>query len=190
MFLKYLEISRHTDQILEEKLWSWRSYFWLSCRLFTCNFFLKWIYTQAVFRILIALKKTHFKKHFWMAASVKSSTFFFLVWAPWPPQRRKCRGVKSSTFNLSTFRCVVIISVSNDISEFTEHLSGSNKVHYPISNRNDFTVAITSVVGRQLYWCKMSSLHYIWCFSSKIAFVNWDKSAGICGLVQTNELNF
>ena len=167
MFLKYLEISRHTDQILEEKLWSWRSYFWLSCRLFTCNFFLKWIYTQAVFRILIALKKTHFKKHFWMAASVKSSTF-----------------------NLSTFRCVVIISVSNDISEFTEHLSGSNRVHYPISNRNYFTAVITSVVGRQLYWCKMSSLHYIWCFSSKIAFVNWDKSAGICGLVQTNELNF
>ena len=134
---------------------------------FYLQLFLKMNIYAGRFQDSNCFKKTHFKKHFWMAASVKSSTF-----------------------NLSTFRCVVIISVSNDISEFTENLSGSNKVHYPISNRNDFTVVITSVVGRQLYWCKMSSLHYIWCFSSKIAFVNWDKSAGICGLVQTNELNF
>ena len=30
-------------------------------------------------------------------------------------------------------------------SEFTEHFSGSNKVHYPISNINGFTVVITPV---------------------------------------------
>ena len=36
-------------------------------------------------------------------------------------------------------------------SEFTEHLPGSNKVHYPISGRNDFTVLLRSVVGQQYY---------------------------------------
>ena len=34
-------------------------------------------------------------------------------------------------------------------SEFTEHFPGLNKVHYHISGRNDFTVPLTSVVGRQ-----------------------------------------
>ena len=34
----------------------------------------------------------------------------------------------------------------------------------------------------------MSSLHYI-CFSLKISFVNGNKSAGICGLVQINIWN-
>ena len=32
-------------------------------------------------------------------------------------------------------------------SEFTEHFSGLNKVHYSIYAENDFTVVITSVVG-------------------------------------------
>ena len=36
-------------------------------------------------------------------------------------------------------------------SKFTEHFSGSNKVHYPISNRNNFTVKIMPVVGQQNY---------------------------------------
>ena len=37
------------------------------------------------------------------------------------------------------------------LSEFTEHLPGSNKVRYPISGRNDFTVVLRSVVDRQNY---------------------------------------
>ena len=36
-------------------------------------------------------------------------------------------------------------------SEFTEDFSGLNKVHYPSSDRNDFTVVITSVMGQQNY---------------------------------------
>ena len=41
-------------------------------------------------------------------------------------------------------------------SEFTEHLPGSNKVHYPISDRKDVTLVLTSVLGRQNHinvWC-------------------------------------
>ena len=34
-------------------------------------------------------------------------------------------------------------------SEFTEHLPGSNKVHYPISGRNDFTVSMKNVLASQ-----------------------------------------
>ena len=37
------------------------------------------------------------------------------------------------------------------LSKFTEHLPGSNKVRYPISGRNDFTVPLRSAVGRQNY---------------------------------------
>ena len=37
------------------------------------------------------------------------------------------------------------------LSEFTENLPGSNKVHYPISGKNGFTVLLTSVVGLQNY---------------------------------------
>ena len=36
-------------------------------------------------------------------------------------------------------------------SEFTEHFSVSNKVHYLISDKNNFTVVIKSVVGRENY---------------------------------------
>ena len=36
-------------------------------------------------------------------------------------------------------------------SEFTEHFPGLNKVHYPISDRKDLTLLLTSVVGRQNY---------------------------------------
>ena len=92
MFLKYLEISRHTDQILEEKLWSWRSYFWLSCRLFTCNFFLKWIYTQAVFRILIALKRPILRNTSeWLLPS-NLQHFFFLCGHLGPPSGESAVG--------------------------------------------------------------------------------------------------
>ena len=34
-------------------------------------------------------------------------------------------------------------------SEFTELLPGSNKVHYPISDRKDVTLVLASVLGRQ-----------------------------------------
>ena len=37
------------------------------------------------------------------------------------------------------------------LCKFTEHLPGLNKVHYPISGRNDFTVLLRSVVGWQNY---------------------------------------
>ena len=37
------------------------------------------------------------------------------------------------------------------LSEFTEHLPGSNKVRYLISGKNYFTVLLTSVVGLQNY---------------------------------------
>ena len=37
------------------------------------------------------------------------------------------------------------------LSDFTEHFPGSNKVRYPISGRNDFTVLLRSAVGRQNY---------------------------------------
>ena len=35
--------------------------------------------------------------------------------------------------------------------KFTDHFPGSNKVHYPISDKKDFTLVLTSVVGRQNY---------------------------------------
>ena len=58
--------------------------------------------------------------------------------------------------------CIIIISISNDISEFTEHLRGSNKVCYPISGRNDFTVLLRSVVGRQNYIYEKYPLYTIY----------------------------
>ena len=36
-------------------------------------------------------------------------------------------------------------------SEFTEHFPGSNKVHYPISDRKDVTLVLTPVLGRQIH---------------------------------------
>ena len=52
------------------------------------------------------------------------------------------------------------------LSEFTEHLPGSNKVRYPISGRNDFTVLLRSVVGRQTIYMKsiLSALYMIFSF--------------------------
>ena len=46
-------------------------------------------------------------------------------------------SVKSLTFTRSTFRCVVIISISNDIIGFTEHFRGS--VPYFWQKRFDFS---------------------------------------------------
>ena len=48
------------------------------------------------------------------------------------------------------------------LSDFTEHLPGSNKVRYPISGRNDFTVLLRSVVGRQNYIFKKYPLSTIY----------------------------
>ena len=52
------------------------------------------------------------------------------------------------------------------LSEFTEHLPGSNKVRYLISGRNDFTVLLRSVVGRQTIYMKniLSTLYMIFSF--------------------------
>ena len=103
-----------------------------------------------VFRILLSLKKTFFKEHLWMAASIKSSTF-----TRW------------------TCSCVIIISISNDISEFTEHFPGLSKVHYPISDRKDFTLVLTTVVGWQNFinvWCIIILIYDV--FSLKMFFFN------------------
>ena len=74
-------------------------------------------------------------------------------------------------------------------SKFTEHFPGSNKVHFPICDRKDFTLVLRSVVGQQNYiniWCIIILI----CFSLKMFFVTGDKSAGIfCGLVQISEWN-
>ena len=53
-------------------------------------------------------------------------------------------SVKSSTSLVQYF--VLMTS-----SKFTEHLPGSNKVHYPISDREDVTLVLTSVLGRQIH---------------------------------------
>ena len=47
--------------------------------------------------------------------------FFFLVWAPWPPHRRKCRGVLELIFNFAEFDYLIsftrlIISSLNVVS--------------------------------------------------------------------------
>ena len=54
------------------------------------------------------------------------------------------------------------------LSEFTEHLPGSNKVRYPISGRNDFTVLLRSVVGRQTIYIKniLSTLYMMFSFKN------------------------
>ena len=72
-------------------------------------------------------------------------------------------------------------------SKFTGYYPGSNKVHYPISGRNDFTVLLTSVVDRQNYIIEKSPHFTIHVFSLKISFVNKNKSTGICRLVQINK---
>ena len=48
------------------------------------------------------------------------------------------------------------------LSEFTEHLPGSNKVRYPISGRNNFTVLLRSVVDRQNYIYEKYPLYTIY----------------------------
>ena len=48
------------------------------------------------------------------------------------------------------------------LSEFTEHLPGSNKFCYPISGRNDFTIISSSVVGRQNYIYEKYPLYTIY----------------------------
>ena len=45
--------------------------------------------------------------------------------------------------------------------KFTEHLPGLSKVRYPISGRNDFTVLLRCVVGRQNYIYEKDPLYTI-----------------------------
>ena len=124
----------------------------------------EWIYTQVVFRILLSLKKPFLKNNSeWLLPSnLQHSLVEHLV--------------ASSLFQF------LMIS-----SEFTEHFPGSNEVHYPISDGKDFTLVLTSVVGRQNYinvWCINI------CFSLKMFFITGDKSAGIFGgLVKISEWN-
>ena len=48
-------------------------------------------------------------------------------------------------------------------SEYIEHFPGSNKVHYPVSNRKDFTLVLTSAVGRQNYINVWYMIVFIYC---------------------------
>ena len=82
--------------------------------------------------------------------------------------------VKSSTFTRSTFFASSLFQYLIT-SEFTELFPGLNKVHYPISDRKDFTVVLTFVVGRQNH-INVKCPHFtIMMFSLKIYFVNWEK---------------
>ena len=48
------------------------------------------------------------------------------------------------------------------LCEFTEHLAGLNKVCYPMSGRNYFTVLLRSVVGGQNYIYKKYPLYTLY----------------------------
>ena len=124
----------------------------------------KLIYTRVVFKILLSLKKAYFKEPLWMAASVRSHPVYIYA---------------KITLRCHYFNFYLMMT----LSKFTEHLPASNKVRYPISGRNDFTVLLRCGGPAKLYLWKISSLHYIWCFPLRISFANGDKSAGICGLV-------
>ena len=53
------------------------------------------------------------------------------------------------------------------LSEFNEHLPGWNKVGYPTSGRNNFTVLLGSAVGRQNYIYEKYPLYTMYVFLKK-----------------------
>ena len=76
------------------------------------------------------------------------------------------------------------------LSKFTEHLPGSNKVCYPISGRNDFTVVLRSVVGRQNYIYEKYPLYTVYdVFLKKFPFlVEIDRKEFTDSFKLTNEI--
>ena len=137
MFLKYIESQNIQSKILEKKLW--RSYFWLSCRLLACNFFFKiYIYIYAGhFHVSNFFRKAYFKKHLWIAAPIQSSTF-----------------------TRSTFHCIIIISISNDVIRIYWTLFRAFKVHYSISDKNHFTVVYNNICGGPDVKCNIFNVEY------------------------------
>ena len=138
MFLKYLEISKHTEQSSWKKLW--KSYFGWSCRLSNCNFFKNWIIYTGCFQ-----DSTFFKNRL-----ILRNTSEWLL----SPNLHMVY-----LYACSTFHYVIIISFLKTSSKFTEHFQGLNKVHYSVSGRKDFTALLTSVVGQQIFinikWIKI-----------------------------------
>ena len=59
-----------------------------------------------------------------------------------------------SNLQLSLVEHFIVLSLFQFLMvsfEFTDHFSGSNKVHYPISDGKDFTLVLMPVVGQQNY---------------------------------------
>ena len=72
-------------------------------------------------------------------------------------------GVKSHRFAfMLKLHALSLFQLLMTLSKFTEHLPGWNKVRYPISGRNDFTVLLRSVVGRQNYIYEKYPLYTIY----------------------------
>ena len=84
---------------------------------------------QGVFRILLSLKKAFLR-----------NTSEWLLLSKFQHQHTFTHFIALTLFQflMTSFK-------------FTDHFPGSNKVHYPISDRKDFTLMSMSVVGGQNY---------------------------------------